>query len=298
MKKTMKRRAFISAIAMLIVSAIVLTSSTFAWFSMSKEAQVDNMNLNITTADGISISANTHKFGTTVTTSDIIPTDNAGKNLSADADHTNSVPELLAPVSTDMRITDGAHPVFFKGSIKEDKNVTLAKVTNEKEGGFVVFDLFVQVSKNETVKLVGTTVSSDDENVVKAMRLGIVNCGNKEYSSKDAVKTSASAGATSGALWVVDGNASDSTQYIKNTCTRTSINASSANPSISNDTSYITSTQAGSVCKSADASGLTFNANAGVNRIRIYLWVEGQDPDCINDIAGGNFDFNLKLSID
>ena len=81
MKKTIKKRAFISAIAMLIVSAIVLTSSTFAWFSMSKATEVESMNLNITTADGISISANVHKFGTSVTQDDIIPSAETAENI-------------------------------------------------------------------------------------------------------------------------------------------------------------------------------------------------------------------------
>ena len=58
MKKTIKKRAFVSAIAMLIVSAIVLTSSTFAWFSMSKQATVDSMDLTVSSPEGIQISAN------------------------------------------------------------------------------------------------------------------------------------------------------------------------------------------------------------------------------------------------
>lgn len=293
MKKTMKRRAFISAIAMLIVSAIVLTSSTFAWFSIAKEAQVSPMNLNITTADGISISANVHKFGTTVTTDDIIPADGvAGKNLAADADHTNNIPELLAPASSTFALASG-YPTFFKGSVGESKQVSVTKITDERIGCFVVFDLFVQVSNNnQTVKLAGTTISSDDANVIKALRLGLVNCGYKEYAQKDAAKTITTSAAANTAMWIVDGNSSDATKYI----------APNANGALATTDgfaiAYIGNTAAGTVATATNASDLTFVANKGVNRIRFYLWVEGQDADCTNDIAGGNFDFNLKLSID
>lgn len=31
-------------------------------------------------------------------------------------------------------------------------------------------------------------------------------------------------------------------------------------------------------------------------RIRMYVWIEGQDPDCVNDASGKNFAINLKLA--
>jgi beta-mannanase len=85
MKKTFKKRAFISAIAMLIVSAIVLTSATYAWFSMAKQVTVDSMELNITSPEGIQISANTTNFTTKLTTANITGTDDtaAGKRFNA-----------------------------------------------------------------------------------------------------------------------------------------------------------------------------------------------------------------------
>lgn len=297
MKKTMKKRAFISAIAMLIVSAIVLTSSTFAWFSMSKEAQVSSMNLNITTADGISISANTKKFGTTVTLDDIIPTaDNAGKGLAAESDHTNNVPELLAPVSSRLTVypADGYLPVFYSGSVSEDgTRIVTTKVDNDKSGKYVVFDLFVQVSENnKVVSLKGSSIENTEDSVLKVMRMGIINCGYEEYQNRANAKTKTTNQASNVSLWVVDGNASDNTYYFfqAGSFPKAGDGAYSKNG--------VDPTNASNVCKSANADGLTFTAMKGVNRVRIYLWVEGNDPDCTNDVAGNSFDFNLKLSID
>lgn len=297
MKKTMKKRAFISAIAMLIVSAIVLTSSTFAWFSMSKEAQVSSMNLNITTADGISISANTKKFGTTVTLDDIMPTaDNAGKGLAADADNTNNVPELLVPSSSRLDIlADGSRlPVFFTGSVNEAGNrIVSTRVANDLEGKYVVFDLFVQVSENnKVVSFKGSSITADDETVNKVMRMGFVNCGYEEYQNRANVKTKTTDSVQNIGLWTVDGNEPADMRYM--------YQAGSFN--ISDNGPYTLYGSAATVARvksnSADASGLTFTAMKGVNRVRIYLWVEGNDPDCTNDVAGNSFDFNLKLSID
>ena len=35
----------------------------------------------------------------------------------------------------------------------------------------------------------------------------------------------------------------------------------------------------------------------GVTKIRIYMWVEGQDVDCENNASGGAIQFNLGLTI-
>lgn len=296
MKKTVKKRAFISAIAMLIVSAIVLTSSTFAWFSMSKEVEVSSMNLNITTADGISISANTHKFGTSLTKDEITPAAGSeGQGLAADADHTNAIPELLSPVSSTLGLVNG-YPVFFKGSINDNKKLITTKVTNEKEGGFVVFDIFVQVSEEKDVKLYGSSIGAEDS-VKAALRMGVINCGSADYSVKDEAKEITTRSQSSVSLWIVDGNKNDETKYLSSSFGGGSLNPTdTTNPVITND--YTDDTKAEKICTATDASGLTFRAQKGVNRVRIYLWVEGNDIDCKNDIAGSSLTFELKLGID
>jgi hypothetical protein len=37
---------------------------------------------------------------------------------------------------------------------------------------------------------------------------------------------------------------------------------------------------------------------AGVTKVRIYLWVEGQDVDCENAASGDDITFIIKLSLD
>ena len=40
-----------------------------------------------------------------------------------------------------------------------------------------------------------------------------------------------------------------------------------------------------------------FNALTGINRVRVYLWMEGNDVDCENSVAGATIDFNLVFTI-
>ena len=46
-----------------------------------------------------------------------------------------------------------------------------------------------------------------------------------------------------------------------------------------------------------DADSFTFELEAGINKIRIYIWLEGQDADCINNISFGDFTTNLAFSV-
>ena len=39
-----------------------------------------------------------------------------------------------------------------------------------------------------------------------------------------------------------------------------------------------------------------FTINAGITKVRIYAWVEGQDVDCENDASGTDVTFNIKFT--
>ena len=64
----MKKHSLVAAIAMLVVSAIVLTSATFAWFSMGTTVGVEALTIGVSESSGLLISAQpTADFATTVT---------------------------------------------------------------------------------------------------------------------------------------------------------------------------------------------------------------------------------------
>ena len=39
-----------------------------------------------------------------------------------------------------------------------------------------------------------------------------------------------------------------------------------------------------------------FDIQAGITKVRIYMWVEGQDVDCENNASGGSISYNLQFS--
>lgn len=306
MKNTLKKRTFISAIAMLVVSAIVLTSSTFAWFSMATKVNVETMELNITSPDGVQLSGNTNAFTTMLTMADL-----KGETTARWAAYTgnqNNFPELLAPSSSAFRLANSL-PTFFAGSINANGSLSAAPVTSDVGSGYVAFDIFVKVAQDMPIYWNQTTLTcADNADVPSAMRIALVNCGT----------VAAKAGADAIlAVKPVNGVNNNAVMYEPN-----SQNHTDASGYVDGETApdlYISNAFSGQV-PSGKGNNITehasyaitatctrasdvaperafFNAKAGINRVRVYLWMEGNDVDCENSVAGSTIAFNLVLSM-
>ncbi len=328
MKNTLRRRTFISAIAMLIVSAIVLTSSTFAWFSMAKVVEVQEMDLTITAPDGVQISANTSAWTTSLTKSDFtgesgtrfaaeLVTGKKADSFGANTVQVNHFPELMSPCSSELK-TNGYLPKFFGGSIKDDKLMYIT-AQNDATGGYVVFDVFVKVSEKQKIFWGNSTISCEDNaHVTTAMRMGFVDCGSSNSSEVDPreVLPGNSAGSQTSVMYEVDANnhteasgyadgSSVDTRYFfkeangvapsKNIMTSATYTNPLNNAGSFGNAVLVRDTDDRTVGSSATRA--YFNAEAGINRLRVYIWMEGNDVDCANDVAGSVISFNLVLEI-
>lgn len=306
MKNTLKKRTFISAIAMLVVSAIVLTSSTFAWFSMAKEVQVESMNLNITSPDGVQLSGNANAFTTMLTLADLKGETTA--RWAAYDGNQNNFPELISPSSSNMGAV-GALPSFFSGSIDDSGYLNASYVSSEMGSGFVAFDIFVKVGKAQKVYWDQTKITcTDNPDVISAMRVALVNCGvvpakaeaadilsvlpENQYNNRVVMFEPNSQNHTDASGYADGVTAPD--KYI-----RAAFSKQTPGGNGNNITTHVTYTS-DSLCTRAtdvDPSNAYFNAAVGINRVRVYLWMEGNDVDCANDVAGSSINFNLVLTI-
>ena len=48
---------------------------------------------------------------------------------------------------------------------------------------------------------------------------------------------------------------------------------------------------------SNDASNKVFDLKKGITKVRIYMWVEGQDVDCENNASGSDITYDVQFSI-
>lgn len=312
MKKTFKKRAFISAIAMLVVSAIVLTSATYAWFSMAKRVEVNEMELNVTSPEGIQISANTSAFTTKLTVDNIKGTDDtaAGKRFNAYTGHKNNIPVTVKPSSSVFN-TSGALPQWFDGSINDLSTMDIYAVNDEVGSGLVAFDLFVKLKTSTSVKFGNSTIECAGNPELKtAMRIAILNCGKVEEKADsvaiaDALKKNLSNDNNKKVIYEIDGyehsaNAKAagavSGTYVT---TRGIVSAGlgiNCNPTYRNIVSFNTGDILAKIATTATDAKI--DLADGVTHLRVYMWMEGNDIDCANDVAGSTINCNLVLEID
>ncbi|MBR3835743.1 MAG: hypothetical protein IKJ69_03010 [Clostridia bacterium] len=308
MKNTLRRRTFISAIAMLLVSAIVLTSSTFAWFSMAKRVEVETMELNITSPDGVQLSANTSAFTTKLTAADL--KGEGAARWKAYEGHKNNFPELLSPSSSNLYVA-GSLPGFHTASIDDAGKMKSVKVVDDTASGYVAFDIFVKVSEAQKIYFGDTTVICDDNpDVPSAMRVGVVDCGVVAAKAEAAaiqavlpanvynhnvVMYAPNATNHTDASGYADGEADVPDRFV--TTAFENVTPGGKGNNIAEATHLTATTNATYVTDETKSTEAYFNAEAGVNRVRVYLWMEGNDVDCENSVAGATIKFNLVLTI-
>ncbi len=189
---------------------------------------------------------------------------------------------------------------------------------------FIAFDLFFKVEKDTTVYLVAgsgaTTDDLTDTGIKNASRIAFVNKGNTTAGDTLAniQALNAAAGSTV-TIWEpnYDVHTAAGVAHAKDVYGKTTTQTGGElipyagviapitegdDILLGNATEEKDSTKFKTVTPAkATAKGFTnyvslFTLTKGVTKMRIYMWVEGQDVDCENNASGGNISFDLKIS--
>lgn len=318
-QKDQKKRAIYAAIAMLLVSAIVMTTASFAWFSLGKSAEVNQLDLKVTKeGEGIAISANASKFTSVITYEDL--KGSSSTDFKATSTDYNYFPERIKPSSSDFVLN--SMPAFFAGGVDKVANEMDSKASTSADGktiyadadtayrgnsgtstvpegstsaGFYAFDIFVNLEGKESAQVkMGKTkieVKADpDESreegdanfydeTVKAMRIGFVNCGtatseNQNPSGKEAV------------IFATDAAA------------RNTKPVNQAGTFASDGVVATASTASAYDCKiDTGSDDVTLTLSRGINQIRVYIWMEGQDANCTNDLMSQYISADINFTL-
>ena len=316
-KKSQKNRAFFAAIAMLLLSAIVITTASFAWFSLGRSAMASNLDLKVTKqGEGIQISANATSFTDTLTFEDLNGTSTTG--FQAVSEDYNFFPAMIEPASSSFALN--ALPAFFTGGVDKATNTLESLATTSdngvdvygksgtetpagsKQAGYYVFDVFVDYSGGETAQLkIGQsdiTVKNDESDgtqaiaeAANAMRIGFVNCGTVTKGANPAQATSGSE-----AVIFATNEEARNTQPIAST---------GMSAEIAEDAFTVPKSSAGDItiadnyncAVDTGAEDQVINITSGVNRIRVYIWMEGQDANCTDSLQSQLVSANLVFTL-
>ena len=350
-KRKEKKSRLKSLILLLFLTIVLLSTSTYAWFTSNRSVSIDPINVQIAASSGLQISTNASDWKTLITNTDISsPTGYSG--------HTNQLPSELAPVSTAGTVTSGKMN-FFKGTVEGDQDnggaMSLTASASPAEaagtsGDYIAFDIFLKVDDAAGADIFltngsGVTVTSGeaDKGLQYAARYGVLPLGNTASTSNAAT---AQALNTAGTPIIVEPNydahtntgvSNASTYYNQTTTAGTSgvayvpykgVKAAIANPIILVNTNpggtasatyfqdvstvYKTNvaySNAGSTYAAYKGSSAAvgtleshllniFHLETGITKMRVYMWVEGQDVDCENAASGAFLTYKLGFTLD
>ncbi len=310
-QKDQKKRAIYAAIAMLLVSAIVMTTASFAWFSLGKSAEVNELDLKVTKeGEGIAISANASKFTSQLYYEDLKGT--SSTDFKAVSTEYNYFPERIKPSSSDFKLN--SLPAFFAGGVDIVAKEMNSKAVTSADGktiygkgdaeipaganeaaAFYAFDIFINLEGKETAQIkmskssIEVKADPDDsreegdaafyEATAKAMRIGFVNCGTTTSENETPSGTDA----------VIFGT--DST-------TRNTKPVNKAGTFVSDGVIATADTASEYDCKvDTGSEDVTLTLSKGVNQIRVYIWMEGQDANCTNDLMSEYITADINFSL-
>ena len=327
-KQNRKRRRILIAFIMVLFTGIILTASTYAWFTANRTVTVSSIDVNVTTSTGLQISTDATSWKSLITNDDIHNASWAGV--------TNQLPTtglngIMAPIST-VGETDGTTGFMnmYKGTIVTNtgtgNNILTAEKSTEKNGvsgDFVAFDLFFQSNEAHKIYLtegssVAATATGTNSGIQNAARVAFVVEGNVAYGSEPATAQALKEAQTP-YIWEpnYDVHTAAGVDNARNTYQLTTTaegagklayvgvksNITKDNNILLNskDTQYFADVTTHESPKSGIPAAARMNAfdiKEGITKVRVYMWVEGQDVDCEDKASGGSLSFNLAFSID
>ena len=323
-RRKRKKYRLLILLLLLFGTGIMLATSTYAWFTANKTVSIGTLQVQIEAKNGIQISADGTNWKSIVQKTDLT---SASTTYGAAK---NQLPDVLEAVSTGGVVnTDGQLPMYY-GNIGTNAEgnyiLTATKETdaNGTSGKYIAFDLFFKVDKETDIWITPTsgvkTTDVTDTGIKNASRIAFVVLGNTTAGDTVANIQALNKGtASSTYIWEPNynihtpagiANARDVYGKVDVTADHAILPYSGV-ISVINDSDNIllgNATQTDDATKFKDVT-ITYKTKAnfthyipafklsnGITKVRIYMWVEGQDVDCENNASNGNITFDLQIT--
>ncbi len=320
-----------SAILLLLLLAVLLTATTYAWFTANKTVTVTDIDVNIAAQNGLQISANGVDWKSIVTKDDLL--------TAAYENNTNQIPSIIEPVSTAGDVTGGKMKMFYGELSPSGTTYALTakeEATEQKgtTGKYVAFDIFLKVNQDEPNVILGanSTVTfkgaeaATNQGLENAARVALLFQGNSpstdpvtNFVAQNGALSFTTDSQTTTYIWEPNSDvhtaAGVKAAYDTYRITTTETSASpiayyGVNKAIStpvklmdtygtDKTSFTAMTNANlySTVKGMTDKQNAFSLDEGVTKVTVYMWVEGQDVDCENTASGSEITFRLELKV-
>lgn len=311
------------SLLLLLLLLVFLMVSTYAWFTANQTVTISTLDVNVQTSNGLQISADAINWKTILQKADI---------TGASATYTssvNQVPDEMQPVSSAGIVdTDTGYMDMYFGTVDALDDGTGYSLASDKEvdtrgaeGRYIAFDIFLRVDQTTPVYLttasnIITKEGAADKGLQNAARVAFIDEGNIADVG-DSTGAQALKGGTTSIIWepnydvhTAAGVANAKEIYGLDTTTTGATQlsyqgikaefADTEGITLKNTNTFSqyfqTVTPTISTVKDFDTQQTLLNLKAGITKVRIYMWVEGQDVDCENNASGTDISFNVQIT--
>ena len=331
-RRKRKKYRLLILLLLLFGTGVMLATSTYAWFTSNKTVSVNSLSVSIDAKNGIQISADGTNWKSILKTTDItganttyptsvnqLPDILEPVSTGGVVNATGKLPMYYGTVETSTSETNGGEYILTsKTDVETESNGPTSN------GKFIAFDLFFKVATDTNIYLTpnsGVTTSDiADGGIKNASRIAFIVLGNTTDGDTVSNIQALNSGESSPTyIWEPNydthtaagiANARDvyGNDAIASAGTIVPYSGVIDEISKTDDILLGKATQTDNPTKFKDVTisyktkkGFTdyvkiFSLTSGITKVRIYMWVEGQDVDCENNASGGNIDFNLQIT--
>ncbi len=331
-RRNHKKRLLLLLIA-LFFTTVMFTTTTYAWFTANQTVTVSTLTVNVDAKNGIQISADATNWKSLLQTEDLTTNVNAAYAANVNQIPASMEPvSTIGALDTDghMKMFYGV----IQDNSNGDYIITATQETDTKStttGRYIAFDMFLKVNKATRIALTGNSGvkkhGATDLGIKNASRIAFVVEGNATEETALATIQGLKTTDTSNVyIWEPNfdvhtdsGVAQARDVYTTNTSktgaaqipysgvkaeiaagNNVLMNAASSTAHTTTYGNYFDTVSVDYRTPAAFTGGTgnqeIFQLAAGVTKVRVYMWIEGQDVDCENNASGDSIDFDIQIT--
>lgn len=308
-------------LVLLLFTSILLSTSSYAWFTTNRVVSVNSLDVKVQAEGSLEISVDGSDWKSLVDMDSFSQIDNTYPN------NVNQFPTYLRPVSTGGNLSNNGFLEMFLGTVSSDNdgNYTLiadSSIETSGSGDFIAFDLFFRTteakqlyltSESSVIHTDNASVGAENASRVAFIIEGVVPVG----SALGTIQSLSTSDINDVYIWEPNydvhtatgvRNAKDVYGVDINTSGERQLSYDGVISSIANGillgdansfnypNNFKTVVPKISTIAGNTAYQSLFMLEAGITKIRVYMWLEGQDVDCENNASIANLSFNLQFS--
>lgn len=295
--KNEKIKLIRKSFSMLVIVSICLVTSAYTFFYKEKES----LDINVGVSNGIQISVDGETWKTSITKNDILDYGYNG--------NTNQIPREMNAVSSagEVDVSTGFMKMFRSLLEIDSKSNSGYRIESQRSvessgntGDFVAFDLFVLSNEDTAVYLNNSSdvISNDNSCAKDALRVAFLYQGYSDNVNDALLLKGAESydleNQETNIIWEPNSISEDGYYAVnQDIYDYESVDYKSKGEEFTLIEPSIKTPELNMI---NGVNKTLFNLKKGINKIRIYAWLEGQDSDCSLNMSASDILYNIKIT--